>query len=190
MRRKILLGCGLAIGASGIALFAIYGYILFHPPDLMYVPPSVLKSDSVAGLGTAAFLREEAFSNYSVYFYSFDATTGSQPVLIGGPYASDGNAKMQNAIWSQDGSIVAVRAKVGEPAGHGFSQYYGEFFVAAYDFRQHKAIGSGKTTCQKSQLIKKLIKQRGGPGRVALASPNVFMQNQEISEQEAQQYKH
>lgn len=190
MQRKVFLGCGAVVCVVSLASFAAYKYVLpLTAVSIMDVPPSLLKSKSSANLGTAAFLRDEAFSNYSAYFYVFDTAKSSKPISVGGPYASDGNVKMQNAIWSKDGSIAAVRAKVGETAGHSFSKYFGEFFVDAYDFRKHKAIGVGASTRQKSQLIKGLIAQRGGQGKIALSSPNAFTANHQVSEQQAKQFK-
>jgi hypothetical protein len=190
MQRKVLLGCGIAICIISLASFVAYKYVLsFTFGSITDVPPGLIKSKSPANLGTAAFLRDEAFSNYSAYFYVLDTSKSVKPILVGGPYASDGNVKMQNTVWSKDGSVVAVRAKVGETSGHKFSKYFGEFFVDAYDFRKHKAIGVGASMRQKSQLIKGLVTQRGGQGKMALASPNAFTANHQIGEQEAKQFK-
>jgi hypothetical protein len=190
MQRKVLLGCGMAICVVSLASFAAYKYALSLTfGSIMDVPPSLIKSKSPTNLGIAAFLRDEAFSNYSAYFYVLDTAKSVKPIFVGGPYASDGNVKMQNAIWSKDGSVVAVRAKVGETAGHKFSKYFGEFFVDAYDFRKHKTIGIGASVRQKSQLIKGLVTQRGGQGKIALSSPNAFTANHQIGEQEAKQFK-
>ena len=190
MKRKALFGCGVILCIIPLVLFAAYKMALpYLVVDIFDVPPSLLKTQSPANFGTAAFLRDEAFSNYSVHFYVFSNTKDSQPLLIGGPYSSDGNYKLRNAIWSKDGSVIAVRAKVGQSAGHGFSKYFGEFYVDAYDFRNLEAVAVGDPVRQKDKRIGKLISQRGGRGKAALQSPNDLLDGQQISEQEALQFK-
>lgn len=176
------MGLGLTLGVIFLATFSAYQNLLREAASgFMDTPPSLRQCKSPTNLGAAAFLRDEAFKDYSVYFYIFDTSPIPKPIYVGGPYASDGDVKMTNAIWSKDGSILAVRAKVGDTSGHNSSQYSGEFFVDSYDFRKRQVIASGVPTIQKSQQIKALIRQRGGPGQVALASPNAFTAKDQVA---------
>lgn len=66
-------------------------------------------------------------------------------MCVGGPYISDGPIKMQQAVWSKDGSVIAVRVKAGASAGKGFRRYDGAFWIDAYDFRKHRLVSEGPT---------------------------------------------
>ena len=134
------------------------------------------ESESPAHIGVVAILVDAgSFAGQTHYFFVRDtAKSGTTPLRVGGPYVSDGPIKLQEAVWSKDGSVVAVRVKVGESAGHGFSRYDGAFWIDAYDFRTHQAVSEGAKIRERSEAIENLFAQRGGTGVPTLSAPSTI----------------
>jgi len=155
--------------------------------DYLFSSALLAESKSPANLGTADFLVDGvSFAGNTTYFFARDpAQSAGKPVCIGGPYGSDGAIKMQEAVWSKDGSVIAVRVKVGAPAGHGFSRYDGEFWIDAYDFRAHRNIVDGAKLSARSQAIARLIKRRGGASAKILSASSVVGKSLSASERRA-----
>ncbi len=131
----------------------------------------LLESSSPAHLGTAVFLiNGGSFAGSDTYFFVRDAARPSaNPLRIGGDYASDGPIKFQQAVWSQDGSVIAARVKVGASAGKGFSRYDGAFWINAYDFRKRQDVSEGVNIHERSKAIERLLAGRGGIGPLTLS---------------------
>jgi hypothetical protein len=164
---------------SAYGAYQIYWMELRHSLDS---PPELIESKSPAGLGVASFLVEDAFIAKSLYFYVRDPARSMHPLPVNKSreygYASDGDVDMTQAVWSEDGSVIAVRAKV---------ESYGTFFVDAYDFKKHQAVGNELPVRQKSKLIKDLIRNRGGEGKIAVKEP--YAEGDIISESQANEFK-
>jgi hypothetical protein len=76
----------------------------------------------------------------------------------------------RDLYWSRDGSVAAITV--------GFHGHPGVLFACAYDFREHQALRSGsfgsplEPSLEVSDLIKKLLEERGGVGD-AIRVPDV-----------------
>jgi hypothetical protein len=168
-RRAVLYLCALLIG------IAVVGYKLAPAAeDFLYSHSRLAEMRSDANLGTAAFLVDTgSFAGNKTYFFVRDpAISSGTPVCAGGPYGSDASIQLQEAVWSKDGSVIAVRVRVGVPNGHGFSREDGAFWIDAYDFRAHRALVEGNKIEARSQIIGSLLKERGGAGSKTLFSPS------------------
>jgi hypothetical protein len=177
----------LIFAVFSISAYGAYQIYLIEFWHVLDSPPELIESKSPVGFGTASFLVEDAFIAKSLYFYVRDPARSTQPLLVNKSreygYASDGDVDMTQAIWSKDSSIIAVRAKVGD----GADKYYGTFFVDAYDFQKHHAVGNELPVRKKSQLIKDAIHNRGGEGRIAVHEP--YAEGNIISERQANEFK-
>ena len=142
--------------------------------DYLYSHSRLAETRSDANLGTAAFLVDTgSFAGNKIYFFVRDpAISSGLPVCAGGPYGSDASIQLQEAAWSKDGSVIAVRVRVGVPDGHGFSREDGAFWIDAYDFRAHRAVVEGSNIEGRSQVIATLLKERGGEGSKTLSAPS------------------
>jgi hypothetical protein len=170
-RQNVALGRFVALG---VLLSA--GYILNCLANA-FSTWMLAESSSPTRVGVATILVDAgpfSFAGNTSYFFVRDtAKSGTTPLRVGGPYISDGPIKLQEAAWSKDGSIVAVRVKVGQSAGHGFSRYDGAFWIDAYDFRAHQAVLEGAKIRERSKVIEHLFAQRGGIGVRTLTAPSV-----------------
>lgn len=133
------------------------------------------ESRSPAQLGVASFLVQAGSpSGSDTYFFVRDPSARPGfPIRVGGPYISDGDVKMNKAVWSKDGTVIGVRVNVGEPSGKGFGRFDGTFWLDAYDFRKHRAVTVGKTIRERSRAIEWLFAERGGIGPQSLSAPPV-----------------
>jgi len=151
------------------------GYRFGHIAEdyLLSSSSTVVETRSPAKHGSADFLVETgALAGKSTYFFVHDAAEAAgKPLCVGGPYGSDGPVKMQEAVWSKDGSVIAVRVHVGVSGGHRFSIYNGAFWMDAYDFRTHHAVVEGNKLDARSQAIARLLKQRSGVSSQKLSAP-------------------
>jgi len=151
------------------------GYKFGHIAEdyLLSSSSTVVETRSPAKHGSADFLVETgALAGKSTYFFVHDAAEAAgKPLCVGGPYVSDGPVKMQEAVWSKDGSVVAVRAHVGGSGDHRFSIYDGTFWMDAYDFRTHHAVVEGSNLDARSKAIARLLKQRGSVSAQKLSTP-------------------
>jgi hypothetical protein len=156
----------------GIILCAGYGFSRLADALSTWV---LAESKSPAQLGTAVFLVDAgSLGGNTTYFFARDrGKSGATPVRVGGPYASDGPVKLQEAAWSQDGSVIAVRVQVGEPAGKGFGRSDGTYWIDAYDFRKHQAVSEGEKIGGRSSAIERLLAARGGVSSHTLSAPSV-----------------
>src|SRR5687768_2825731 len=73
---------------------------------------------SPTDLGAVSLVTDNSsFAGADAWVYATDPKKSAVPFLLGGSYASDGPVKMQHAVWSRDGSVLAVQARVGESDG-------------------------------------------------------------------------
>ena len=112
------------------------------------------QSQSPTAMGTAIFTKEVGPQDSAVNFEVIDPKIGAQPLTVG--FVGDANWKGQMpraAVWSKDGSVIAVR---------------GADFVGwshAYDFKAHNfALSDVYPLKKRADSIEKLLKSRGGPG--------------------------
>ncbi|MCW3099475.1 MAG: hypothetical protein JWL77_5093 [Chthonomonadaceae bacterium] len=179
-QRKVVLCLCVILGAVAYA-----GYHLAPAADDLIFSSSLLaETRSDANLGTADFLVDAgSFAGNKTYFFVRDpAISAGQPVCAGGSYGSDGPIKMQDAVWSKDGSVIAVRVQVGVSDGHKFSRYDGAFWIDAYDFRTHRAVVDGVKLAVRSQVIETLLKGRGGASPKTLSAPSIVGRSLKASE--------
>ena len=112
---------------------------------------------------TALFLIGGSLARSETYVFVRDpAVTAGKPIQVGMMYASDGPVKFREARWSQDGSVIAIRAEVGQQAGKGFSRVDGTYWTSAYDFASHRAVTGEHDVHTTSQTIMSLLADRGG----------------------------
>jgi hypothetical protein len=125
--------------------------------------------------GRGLFLVDAgSFAGNSTYFYVEDPATNSRrPLFVGGPYASDGSIKFRQAIWSRDGTILAVRVEMGTSSGHGFSGRPTPYLLDAYDFRAHAVVSRSTDATVRSAEIRHALNARGGDGEIAMESPSM-----------------
>lgn len=152
------------------------GYALFRAASGVVAASWILaETSSDTHFGTAALLVDAgSLAGNTTYFFVRDpAKSKAKPLCVGGPYISDGPIKLQEAVWSKDGSVIAVRVKVGETAGKGFTRYDETFWIDAYDFRIHRVVKVGPGIKDRSAAIKALLMERGGAGPKNLSSPSI-----------------
>ncbi len=168
--QKIALWFLLALG--GI-LGTSYGWMRFADT----LSPWVLaETKSQAHKGVALFLVDAgSFAGSDTYFFVRDpAKWGTKPLRVGGPYTSDGKLRMERAVWSQDGSVIAVQVMVGQNKPE---LYLGPYWVNAYDFRNHKSFVQGATVSEQSKAIAHLLAERGGTSQNILIAPSAVGQS-------------
>ena len=148
----------------------------------------MLESKSPAKLGTAILVTENiSFAGSDAWVFVRDSQKSGPIIKLGGSYASDGSMKMKQAIWSRDGTLFAVEAKVGQAAGKGFSKYYGTYLVAGYDFQRHSRFTAGPSVAASSRKLERLFRQRGGKGQIVFTKP-YMAEGRPVSEREARSY--
>lgn len=145
-------------------------------------------ADSPARSGTAELVTDNSsFAGADAWIYVRDPGKGAGPIRLGGSYASDGPAKLQQALWSRDGSVLAVQARVGEASGKHFKGTPQTLYVAAYDYKEHEALRTAKPTSAFSRQVGKLLQERGGKGRAIFTLP-YDASGRPMSAREAKQY--
>lgn len=166
---------------SALWLFLTFGFIFcagYGASRLADVlsPWVLAESKSPAHLGTAVFLVDAgSFGGSTTYFFVRDrARSGAAPVRVGGPYASDGPIQMQEAAWSTDGSVMAVRVEAADFDGKEISRSDGDYWMDAYDFQKHQAVSEGEKTGERSKSIERLLEARGGVSSHTLSAPTVI----------------
>lgn len=155
--------------ASGGILGASYGWTRFADT----LSPWILaQTESQTHMGVALFLVDAgSFAGSDTFFFVRDpARPAMKSLRVGGPYVSDGTLKMHKAIWSQDGSVIAVQVMVGQ---HKLGLYSGPYWANAYDFRNHKTLMQGATANKRSKAIAHLLAERGGISQNILVAPSV-----------------
>lgn len=158
--RKLLLNsvvvvmCGIVLNAGCYTLF----------------PISAVKVSQPSGKGKVVFIvdgRSVLYNEISFYVQDYERRPKflQRPVLVGGIYARDGSS-IEDAVWSQDGSVISTRGIV-RGSGMGKSGY-----VDAYDFQEHQIVAELISEDEaKSLAIAKLIKQRGGLSKDIIPYP-------------------
>ena len=154
-------------------LAAIIGAIVFvffvAPLGYKLLTHSVYKSSSpAAGLGVACFLQESDSMVSVIDLYVKDykksrfdlVKVGTVSGLESGPYP-------KRAVWSRDGTIVAVKSGYVEDSQKEIT------WIHAYDFRLHQAYGDFSPPGT-SIVIKELLSNRGGEGEVILNNEESF----------------
>ena len=106
------------------------------------------------GTGTAIFTKEIGLQDTAINFEVFDPKADTAPITIG--FVGDANWKGEmpkNAVWSKDGSVIAVQGADFKSWSH------------AYDFKR-----SDQSLCdvyppeKRAAAIEKLLTIRGGIG--------------------------
>lgn len=131
--------------------------------------------------GSAVFLVDSGsvrFNDISFFVRDPRARTAARrgPVWIGGPYCRDGRIEMRDAVWTKDGSVVAVRGVARNVSATDV------VFVDAYDFDQHQAVLpedkndvhadlNSNAVRRKDRTIADLVKKRGGVGASPIPYP-------------------
>ena len=114
-----------------------------------------IQSKSPTQMGAAIFTKNVGFQDTAVTFEVIDPKKGAAPIEVG----LVGDAGWQgfmpkNAIWSRDGSVVAVQGADFKSWSH------------AYDFKTSQIVEDLGSISQGN--IKKLLQKRGGAGRKVL----------------------
>lgn len=154
-------------------LATIFGVIVFVffvvPLGYKFLTHSVYKSSSpAAGLGIACFFQESDAMVSVIDLYVKDykksrfdlVKVGTVSGLESGPYP-------KRAVWSRDGTIVAVKSGYVEDSQKEIT------WTHAYDFRVHQAYGEFSPQGT-SMVIKELLNSRGGEGEVILSNEESF----------------
>ena len=153
-RRK---GCLAAIVGVIVVVFFVI------PLWWKFITHTVYKSASPAGLGVACFFKESDAMVSVVVLYVKDYQKSRFNLIgLGELSGLESNIAPKRAVWSRDGTIVAVKAG-----------YVGESrdieWTDAYDFRLHRAYVSAT-----SMVIRDLLNSRGGEGEVILSDDESF----------------
>jgi hypothetical protein len=127
-------------------------------------PTYAVTTKSPSGKREAVFIVESAFIENSTYFFVRDPEWGQGDILveIGEHYASDGGRQMHDAVWSKDGTVIAVRGE--QWLSNNSAPLVG--FLEAYDFQQHKRVSSSRGHHQQDRKIQSLMTRRGGLGTI------------------------
>lgn len=149
-------------------LAAIIGVIVFVffviPLGWKLTSHTVYKSSSPAGLGMACFFEESDAMVSVVALYVKDYQKSRFNLIeVGELSGLESNIYPKRAVWSRDGTIVAVKSGYVEE-----SRKYIEW-THAYDFRLHKAYGDAT-----SMVIRELLNSRGGEGVVVFSDEKSF----------------
>lgn len=150
-------GCLAAI----IGVIVVVVFVL--PLWCKFITHTVYKSASPAGLGVACFFKESDATVSVVVLYVKDYQKSRFNLIgLGELSGLESNIDPKRAVWSRDGTIVAVKAG-----------YVGESrdieWTDAYDFRLHRAYVSAT-----SMAIRDLLNSRGGEGEVILSDDESF----------------
>jgi hypothetical protein len=146
---------------------AIIGMIVFVffvvPLGLKFTTHTAYKSSSPTGLGVACFFEEsDAMVSVVVLHVKDFEKSRFNLIEVGELSGFKSNIYPKRAVWSRDGTIVAVKAG-----------YVGESrdieWTHAYDFRLHKAYGDAA-----SKVISELVASRGGEGEVILSDEESY----------------
>jgi|GEM_PF-4067818 len=181
--RKGIIICGVAIISLMAVGYAALYYITYKFWNNFYNPPATLIQSSTAQ-GTAYFLHQSTLRDSSVYFYVRDPARFSHPFAVGNRpygYATDGEIFMEQAVWSRDKSVIAVR---GDIQDNDHNKNYGTLFVDAYDFKNHQEVGRGLAAHPKSLAIKRLLEQRGGGGSIV----DPYSEGKDISQNKEKEF--
>ena len=112
-----------------------------------------IQSNSLTQRGTAIFTKEIGPQDTAITFEVIDHKVGEKPIHIG----LVGDEKFRGlppeaAVWSKDGSVIAVRASGAKTWTH------------AYDFRKSHDLEDVYPASKRALAIEKLLKSRGGSG--------------------------
>ena len=139
---------------------------------------SIYESVSPAKLGSAMFFEDTGFQDTVMTMYVRDNAIGVKAIEIG---SFNESQQPVDAVWSKDGTVVAVREEVRVSIGKNPNAEWGVLFTYVYDFRKHTAghlTFSGKPSRQKAQqfsnTIKALLRSRGGEGQKVMPDWNRF----------------
>ncbi len=173
-----------AVGICGCAGVAIVGHQLFGSRAYEWPRPGDLESAAIFFLEGGFFPRQD---NEPIFLVR---DSGSKPALyrlgaVNLPSPAE-SFLFQDAVWSQDGSSVAIRG------GISVGSEYSVIFLYAYDFRLHEAIvprwfrSTGRTLQplevwrEHSSRIEMLLEARGGVAKTSLSSETVLRGTQTI----------
>ena len=115
------------------------------------------QSQSPTKMGAAIFTKEIGFQDTAFIFEVRDPKSGEKPVNIGlvGDQGFQG-LPPESAVWSKDGSVIAVRASGAKTWTH------------AYDFCTSHNLEDVDPDSKRALAIEKLLKNRGGNGTKVL----------------------
>src|ERR1019366_8222937 len=121
-----IVGCVLALGvAAWVALhFYFTAYGIGAEQALLY------ETSSPVDAGEALFLQEGALQGLNIALYVRDHTRSAiTPLFVAAVWYADDYPKFTRAVWSRDGTVIAIDAGHDEPA-----------WIAGYDFGHHQPI--------------------------------------------------
>ena len=137
--------------ALGLAVAGLSGCVTFTDSG---GGSRALQSESPSALGTAIFTKEIGPQDSAVNFQVIDPKVGAAPVTV--DFVGDANWKGEppkNAVWSADGSVIAVQGADFQSWSH------------AYDFKKHDfSVSALYPLPHRAKTIEKLLKSRGGIG--------------------------
>jgi hypothetical protein len=155
-----------------LALVALQVVVAEWTNDFWKAPLLKRTAQSPTGAGEASLVSDNSsFGGTSAWVVVSDPQRGATPVLVGGCYGSDGSVKLEHAVWSRDGTVLAVQAQVGNSSGKQFVGSVQRHFVAAYDYWQHQVLAGEEPTDALSKRIARLLARRGGKGQVVFRNP-------------------
>lgn len=151
---------------TGVAVLGMIIYVLI-PGMYKFYTHTVYKSQSSARLGEACFFQEsDAFvSTIDLYVKDYSKSR-FELIRIGTVSGFETGPPPKKAIWSRDGTVVAV------VKGHAGDDQNKISWTHAYDFREHKIYGDA----DKYDFgdIAKLLCSRGGEGSIILTDKESY----------------
>ncbi len=145
----------LSLGVAALALALISGCVSVKDSG---GGSRFYQSKSPTQMGAAIFTKNVGFQDTAVTFEVIDPKKGAAPIEVG----LVGDAGWQgfmpkNAIWSRDGSVVAVQGADFKTWSH------------AYDFKRHSSsLNEVYPLDKRAAAIEKLLRNRGGIGAKVL----------------------
>lgn len=160
------------LGCLAVSAGLIFLVIFVFPAAYKFLTSSVYKSASPAGLGTAAFFKQSDAFVCTVDLYVKDYRISRFDLeRVATVSGFENGPSPHKAVWSRDGTVVAVISGNVKAAPM-------DFWTHAYDFLLHKSYGSDlidvESDRETSLRIKALLDARGGEGQVVLANSDSY----------------
>lgn len=134
------------------------------------------ESVSPAKLGSAIFYEDTGFQDTIMHLYIRDNRIGAKAIDMGVLSDAGGQGtRPKDAVWSRDGTVIAVRTDDLVPGKKGLWVQRGVLYTHVYDFLTHsEGVPITKSAKQRSAAIKALLNSRGGEGQKVLSDWNNF----------------
>jgi hypothetical protein len=124
---------------------------------------------SPKGYGTAYFLKASGLDDTTIQLYVKDKDASSRKIRVGRFSKDTGLEPPDVAVWSQDGSVIAVKRGENDVTQN-------ILWTHAYDFLHHENLSSISFQADpvRSDEISRLVAERGGGGtQLVLSNENV-----------------